>query len=847
MYVKFGAMANAREWYRQSWGTARRWIGGAERGERALVPLKVRGVAVPAALGETAEEAALYKGMVSGRGVWRNLIQKEAELFNEVPTFFTRKNKGPTGQVPPGSSWGTVAPTDAQHLQAMTHVLNNHFGGGDAMMRRLLEGQSDTEIVRWLRSSEARDYTRQIPLRMQNPEKWVATARAELDNLVGDSDDLRRLMIDEKVSPADIERAMPEPATRPYVNGPITEQLSGRSQVVQLIQKGIDTWFRTIFAMPDDVLTRQPTMRRFYSAEMTRLVDLSLDQGVTLTDNLMQSFVKRARNKAIEESKRLLYDLSDQSRAAELMKFTMPFFEPMREQITVYAQLAREAPQRLARVYALLRSPARAGFLYDEKGNVIGPDGKHRDPNTDEEVAESQKGTRDLIRVPLPGWAREVADAVPFFTGALGGKQSFTIDRHSIRVGFPTELGGFGPIVQIPVNEVVKNKPAFEESFKAVLPFGVNQDSLIRQLMPAYLKQADSAEDNRTYAGIEVRTYFDKLTEFREDTGRMPTEDEKQQMIRESIDETNNFWHLRSFVRFTTPFSVGFDSPYKPYADAYRAAQSLLADNPDALPDEDGNARTADEWFLDTYGGEYNAMTKSVTRTLNGVPATVTSDAEAQRMGDLIEKYPSFGRLIVGEEGSGEWSRAVYLAHLERPLRPGTSQKWREPYELQGAKDVPEVDEGWQRYLAGMDIIDARMQERGLANLSSAAAAPLKAQKDKFVAQLEQEFPAWARSRQEFDAGKWGDRIDALTAISQDPRLSQRPEMEMLGTYLEGRRIMAGKLAKRKAAGGSGTLTAQSNYDLKMKWEDYGNKLAQEDLAFADIYHRYLESDPVVD
>jgi hypothetical protein len=587
-------------------------------------------------------------------------------------------------------------------------------------------------------------------------------------------------------------------------------------------------------------------MRRFYNAEMTRLVEGTLDQGVTLTDDLMQTFVKRARNKSIDETKRLLYDLSDQSRVAELTKFVIPFFEPMREQVTVYAQLLREQPQRVARVYALLRSPARAGFLYDEKGNVIGADGKHRDPNTDEIVPESMKGQRELIRVPLPGWARDVTDAVPFFTGAFKGKQSFTIDRNSIRVGFPQELGGFGPVVQIPVNEVVKRKPAFEESLRFVLPYGPNQDSILKQLMPAYLKQSDSAEENRTYAGVEIRTYFDKLTEFREDTGRVPTEDEKQTMIDESIAETNNFWHLRSVIKFTTPFAVGFDSPYKPYADAYRAAQSLLADNPDALPDEDGNTRTADEWFLDTYGGEYFAMTQSVTRTLNGVPSTVRADAEAKRIGDLIEKYPDFGRLIVGEEGSGEFSRSVYLAQLERPLRPGTTQKWREPLDLQEAKDAPEIDEGWRHYLAGMDIIDARMQERGLANLSSAAAAPVKAQRDKFVAGLEKEYPAWARSRQNIDQGKWGDRIEALTAISTDPRLSQRPEIEMLGTYLKGRKVMADKLAKRKAAGGAGTFTAQSNYDLKMKWEDFGNKLAQENLGFSDIYHRYLENDMVV-
>jgi hypothetical protein len=848
-YVKFGALANMREWYRQTSGTIGRTLAGAERGERGLVPLSVRGVRVPAALGETAEEATLYKGMVSGRGFNRRLIQKEAEMFEtKVPKFLTRKNRLPDGQVPPGSSWGTVPNTDPRHLPAMSYVLNNHFGGDDALFHRLLQGETDEQIVGWLRSRDAADYTRGLELRMRNPEKWVADARSELDYLTKGDNDLRRLMLDQKVTPEDIERAMPNPETRPFVNGPITEQLAGKSQSFRFVQGALDMWFKTIFAMPDDVLSRQPTMRRFYGAEMTRLVERTLDGGVTLTDDLMQTFVKRARNKAIEETKRLLYDLSDQSRAAELLKFVVPFFEPMREQVTVYAQLAREAPQRLRRVYLALGAPARNGFLYDEKGNLIGADGEHRDPNTNEIVPDSQKGTRELIRIPLPGWAREVADAVPFFTGALGGKPAFTIDRNSIRVGFPQELGGFGPLVQIPVNKVVTNMPSLEDSLKFMIPFGVSQDSAFKQLTPSYLKQPDSAVENRTYAGLEIRNLWDKMAEFREDTGRVPTEDEKQAMIKDSIAETNNFWHLRRIVNFTAPFSVGFESPYKPYADAYRAAQSLLIKNPDALPDEDGNPRTADEWFLDTYGGEFQAVTQSVTKTMNGIPATVEDDFKAKQMMDLVERYPPYGGLIVGSDGAGEFSRAVWLSQLNRPLQPGSGENWRNPLTLQQAKD-PEVEEAWIRYIANMDKLDAKMETAGLTNLngSSPAAVQLKGLKEQMITGLEKEYPAWKREKDQFDTGKWEQRMADLKAISSNEQLRNRPEIQMLASYIQRREKLAATLKKRKDAGRPSTLQAAANADLRNLWEDYGNKLAQENLAFSDLFHRYLEHDPVVD
>src|SRR5947208_1281174 len=172
---------------------------------------------------------------------------------------------------------------------------------------------------------------------------------------------------------------------------------------------------------------------------------------------MVTEWAKSARTQALKESKDTLYDLADQSRAAEVLRFAVPFFEPAREGVTVWSELARQNPQRVARIYALLRAPLRAGLVRDENGYVVGEDGKHRDPNTDQVVPDDVAGQRQLMSFPLPGWLR----GVPGLDKALGGTGYLTVDRKAIKVGYPREMG-YGPIVQIPLNDIVKSKPSLE-------------------------------------------------------------------------------------------------------------------------------------------------------------------------------------------------------------------------------------------------------------------------------------------------------------------------------------------------------------------------------------------------
>ena len=52
-------------------------------------------------------------------------------------------------------------------------------------------------------------------------------------------------------------------------------------------------------------------------------------------------------------------------------------------------------------------------------------------------------------------------------------------------------------------------------------------------------------------------------------------------------------------------------------------------------------------------------------------------------------------------------------------------------------------------------------------------------------------------------------------------------------------------LEQRKADGQPGTLAAAANQDLVLIWEKFTNDLVEQNLAFASLFYRYLDNDPL--
>ena len=72
-----------------------------------------------------------------------------------------------------------------------------------------------------------------------------------------------------------------------------------------------------------------------------------------------------------------------------------------------------------------------------------------------------------------------------------------------------------------------------------------------------------------------------------------------------------------------------------------------------------------------------------------------------------------------------------------------------------------------------------------------------------------------------------------------------RRDLEPLGEYLDFRDFVVQELEDRNSEGGSASLDSAENEDLAQLWEAYTVDLVEKNLAWADLFHRYLDNDPV--
>lgn len=800
--AKIGALAQMRNLGSSVANNASDLLARVPKEQRGLRGWTYRNHEMEGAFGVPGDSANVYKALNSANSSFDELIgQGETRILEEL-----RANTG---------EWRSIAPDAPEHGQSWEKAVNLQIGQ-DAMGRRMLAGESVDATVRWLEATpEGQAYAARNTLRGKMPRRWVESNADQVTAYLP-TEELRTLALSRKATVDDLVRALPNAAERPVVHGEILAQGFGGSTISRGFNGLIRGAFDKLGRAPTDVLSRNPFFDHVYRAEARRLVDLADEQGAVLDDAFLRRIEGQAREHALGESRNLLYDLAEKSELAETARFFMPFYSAWQEVITRWAGLAVENPAFVARMRLVWDAPEKAGVVYDENGNRITADGKA--VNTLGKEVEA--GSTRYIRIKVPEWAKDV----PGFK-ALDTQGAVQFDKTGFNLamqGYP----GSGPLVQIPVNEIVKNRPDLEKSLDFVLPFGANQE-LRDMLLPAAWKRLatrNAGEDDRAYSNTVMRIWQAKAVDYnlgkRDDA---PTWEE-------ATKEADAFFSLRTVASATLPAAPTFLSPYQAFIDAYR---QLREEDPE----------TADGRFLDLYGADYFPLTQSLSRSMDGVPPTLEGWKARSKYKDLIEAAPELGALIVGAEGAGEFNGAVYAAQFAERVAPGSKERQREGRSFEEFTTAPGVRLGWIEYGKAMDLIDATRIQRGLPNLQVKAAQDLALFKRAVTEKLAARHPDWYADFTVVDNAKWQKRIAGMRGIVADSRLAQRDDMKGLAEYLKLRDSVAAALSTRKAK----SLTASGNRDLALLWETMTGKLVEQNLAFGALYHRYLEGDPLVE
>lgn len=787
------------------------------RQEFGVREIDYKGIRAEGAFGAPDDINRYWRGQVSGNRSFEALVGSRREValrdMREV-----------------GQNFKSISPDHPDYAATYDWALDQLRR--HPISNRLLNGESADDVMKWLQSTpEGSRVLSQNSIAAHNIRNWVEEFAEQTDKYIGSNDELRALAASGKASHADLIRLVPDESARPIAHAEVLRQVQGKGFIAKYITSTVERIYDKLGRLPSDTLSRNPFFRHMYEAELKRRIDLLPETG-DIDEALKNQIIQSSREFALNETQKLLYDFAEQSRFGEILGTLSPFYNAWEEVITRWAGITVKNPAFIARAMMVWDAPEKMGLITDEYNNPV----KSGETYSDDPTATNFRGGGRYLNFPVPDWATNI----PGFR-SLDKDERIRFNRKSLNLvlqGFP----GAGVPVQIAVNEIVKRRPEWADSVKAILPFGPVYE-LEDMVLPTGAKYIFSGitEDERMVSS-QMRIFHKKLADV--ENGKRDRVDAKV-LWEEAISEAESFMHLRGFLAYMSPVSLSFISPYQPQLNAFRQAQARYQADKTSLADSHGNPRTPDEWFLDEHGEEYFALTQSVTRTLNGVPPTMEAYEKQKEYQQLIEEYPDFGGLIIGADGAGEFNRNIYNHQLNSSAGPMTSKNQRERIPFEEVITDPDRRLGWIKYRRIMDRLDTIRIQRGLPNMQVSGAADLAFVKSQAVKDLGIKYPSWLDDYNQTDKGAWDKKIAALRVISAKPEMQGREDMKGITAYLRARDAFTAELAKRKAAGGAATLTASSNAPLAEAWRNVMGKMIQDNLAFSEVYYRYLENDPL--
>jgi hypothetical protein len=790
----------------------------------------------------------VWAGEVSAKSTFGDFLNAhESSLFDDL--------------VQDRSSWTTYewnrldSKAAAAYRKSWREQAQNHITV-DAMSRQVLEGKSKDEILAWLiGTTDGRAHAARLPARAKYPEEWVDGMFDQVTSYFGGNAEAMTAALDlansgnrSAKSWNKILEMIPDEMRSP-VHGASLQQVIGSAGFQQSMQRLIDDGFSLWSTTPTDTLSRMPAFRLFYESELHRMLD-DLPASKLRPDDIWRA-EDNARRFALRETRDLMYDLAEQSEFSEMVKMFMPFFSAYQEVLTRWAGLAVHNPVFVARAAKLWTGAENLGV------------------STTNEEGDPEFTFR------LPEAAKDFIGHIPMMGSAIDNQGYLKLDKRSFNLvmqGTP----GFGPFVTIPTSEIVKRNPDLEDSVRFILPFGPSP-SWTDQIIPAWMKRVKSSfTEDAAYQAAFVGILQTRLTDIElgnsEYTWREISDDpEKARAFFDEIaDETHNLFALRTYASLISPVQPQFVSPYQPYVEVFRAiqagdlarAEEVMADVVGAggpaysradieritanYTDEAGNV-DAVLAFFEMFGDEFYAIARSTSRVNDGIPSTIEAEEVRDKYRTLVEKYPEWGGVIVGAEGSlnAQFSYAVYLQQLTEEVSPGSGVPRRERFAAdqpltwaQNARAVP----GWQEYSQKMDQLDQALYDLGLANYQVADAQPLAEIRRQFINDLASRNPEWwAEYSDRRGQAETDDFWTGAYEIASDERLLGRREIEGLASYLELRDTMISALGTINEAGGAATLTATSNQPLREVWDALVLELLDQYPEFGEIYYRRLE------
>jgi hypothetical protein len=826
---------------------AKKTIQGSEQ-------LTVSGIPLPGAFQGT--RGQYFQQVVSGDQSLANVFNTNKQL---IAGNMMRSYQHGAVQVSP------LANPDL-HLQAWSHILTAQMGQDVAARRALADvaagatvDESAAALVKWFKTPGGLAYRKQLGLKFTTDEEVANSIAHDVHEMAPSPDIANGALSAEGVTPDFLRKAVPNPAARPDAISPAVGANYTLLRYHRVTDRVIQHWFNAVATIPANRWSRHPLFNQLYEGHAQALIGQEIKQrgglAMSLDSTLADKVAETARRLALKDTRNLVFDIAHQSDAMAALRMVSPFFSASLEGWQRWARIILDKPQTVGYASKFFNAPLSQGWVQDQDGNTVTPDGMAYDPVQKKMVPVPMANRRIVARVPW-GLANGVLSPLGTILGA-DGKGNINLSQNSMNLvlnGDPWFNPGEGPLVTIPLEEYVKDKPS--DSLLArqlgVLPFGVSTASggvigrVADETLPRTVKDFLSAfntSDSR-YQQVKLQITQDAYYRHANEGAPMPTAAQISKQVRD-------YWLFSAASAFMGPVAGQKPDPYAFYRDQYN---NLRRTDPS----------TADTQFLDKYGESLFVFAQSMSKNASGVGATVKAANLEKQFGAQIAANPELAALIIGPEGNGPFSPEAYNYELNTPLIPGGTEMMRTHMSASDAMADNQRRLGWAKYTAVMNGLTAQLYQGGFKTFRDSGAEALDAQRKAYVALYSNPITpdgkanpyyndAWSRDYSSYDSLKYERLVPGLTSVANSPLAQQanRSDLKVLQQYLQQRANLTIALAARKAAGGSNDLKAASgandNSDLLQQWIQTVQQLVESDVNFGNLYHRYLSRDLGVD
>lgn len=743
----------------------------------------------------------------------------------------------------------TLTPNMPQYYSGYANSLNTFFrspdGRIDPIVEMFLNGSRPEDVVRWLRKPENKSYAQRFNI--DTPGIKVQSERLNVsidaEDFVGDLySAYNRYLPDAEIQAAFREGAADEQWLRrhfadasamPDIIGRIVPTSPQARNWQDAVAKVVDRAFYFLGSLPETTIARHPFARQYYRADYKNRLNTALATK-RISDpkaELTVDEINAVRMKTIESTRRevnkTLFTILRKSYAGEKMRFIMPFFNAWENTIRRWGGLATENPAIVARAGQIVSSLRNQPNVVDQDGN----------PTTEfsyenKIVVPMSEGAIKAVGM-IPVWGKGMADAL------RSSGTEVRIPIRSLDILFQGEaIAGFGPIVTMPVNEIVKLKPDLEDivtsSVLPILPFGPQQGTVRQLFPPAAQKLVSLIGQDEAWSRTFNTVYRYELIRYNlGDRDTMPTLEEVQKL-------SNSMYQVKMLSNLVMPFAAQYDSPLAFYTQQFRKLQQTYGADAEAL-------------FLQMYP-EMGPALVSASYNPTGAQASQKAYQNIQKYSSLISKVGQqtpemIGFLVNDPDGKYDFSEAVYAWQYGNAPVPGSTENYRARRNPADLKKDANVKVGWIEFRKKMNLLDSQLYAQGYQSYSESGAEELQMLRQLMVSDLTTRNKDWAADYYSVDRGKWIYRMESLKTMLTDRKWmadnAQRPVVRSIAIYLNARTQIARELANRKAYGGASTLTAQDNQDLDGYWNSVIYQLKTGSPEFEDFYNRFLQNDPV--